>query len=301
MLTIFTIPRYFRGHFGVIQRNAIRSWSRLHPKCEILLLGNDEGTAEMALELKISHVKDIACNEFGTPLINSAFEAAQNISKHRIVAYVNADIILMSDFMEAVQKVKRPSFLMVGERCDTNINFELDFTERNWESQLRAAARRGIFHGKGGIDYFVFNKGLFRNIPPFAIGRTTWDNWLVYRARALGVPVIDAIGAILAIHQNHDYSHCLIKEGGAWKGPEAKRNFELTGGSKYHFDIGDVTYTLGKNGPKPALGLAHIWRRLYRLDVFYPSLVWLRHLLDFVLRISRSLREGPVPKKTVVR
>ena len=32
MLTIFTIPKPFVGHIGVIQRNAIISWLNLSPK-----------------------------------------------------------------------------------------------------------------------------------------------------------------------------------------------------------------------------------------------------------------------------
>jgi len=37
MLTLFTIPKAFQGHTGVIQRNAIRSWTLLRPECEIIL------------------------------------------------------------------------------------------------------------------------------------------------------------------------------------------------------------------------------------------------------------------------
>ena len=44
MLTLFTIPKVFRGHIGVIQRNAIKSWTLLRPACEVVLLG-DEGDA----------------------------------------------------------------------------------------------------------------------------------------------------------------------------------------------------------------------------------------------------------------
>lgn len=49
MITIFSTPKPFRGHFEIIQRNAIQSWLRLRPGCEIILLGNDEGTAEFNL------------------------------------------------------------------------------------------------------------------------------------------------------------------------------------------------------------------------------------------------------------
>ncbi len=31
-VTIFATPKAFRGHFSVIQRNAIESWTRLSPK-----------------------------------------------------------------------------------------------------------------------------------------------------------------------------------------------------------------------------------------------------------------------------
>ena len=50
MLTIFAVPKPFRGHIGVIQRNAIRSWTLLRPACDIILMGNEEGIAEIAAE-----------------------------------------------------------------------------------------------------------------------------------------------------------------------------------------------------------------------------------------------------------
>jgi hypothetical protein len=44
-------------------------------------------------------------------------------------------------------------------------------------------------------------------MPPLAIGRFWWDNWLLWKARSLGAPVLDATTVVTAIHQNHDYSH----------------------------------------------------------------------------------------------
>ena len=46
MLTLFTVPQPFRGEFSVIQRNAIRSWAKLDPACELILLGDEEGTRD---------------------------------------------------------------------------------------------------------------------------------------------------------------------------------------------------------------------------------------------------------------
>ena len=51
MLTIFSTPKPFLGHIEVIQRNAIESWKRLEANVEIILIGDDPGTAEVCREL----------------------------------------------------------------------------------------------------------------------------------------------------------------------------------------------------------------------------------------------------------
>ncbi|NBC18953.1 MAG: hypothetical protein GVY18_16755, partial [Bacteroidetes bacterium] len=48
MLTLFTIPKPFAGHIGVIQRNALESWRRLDSDVEIILCGDDAGVAKTA-------------------------------------------------------------------------------------------------------------------------------------------------------------------------------------------------------------------------------------------------------------
>src|SRR5467141_3820646 len=105
MLTLFAIPKAFTGHIGIIQRNAIRSWTLLRPQCEIILFGDDEGTADVAEEFGIRHIPQVERNEFGTPLVNDMFEKAQNLGSHELCCFVNSDIILMNDFMEAAQRV----------------------------------------------------------------------------------------------------------------------------------------------------------------------------------------------------
>src|SRR5690242_2551814 len=114
MLTIFAVPKPFRGHIGVIQRNAIRSWTLLQPACEIILVGNEEGIAETAAEFGLQHVVNVARNTFGTPLVSDIFKQAERLSSRNLFCYVNSDIILMSDLMEAIQRVKQKSrFLLV--------------------------------------------------------------------------------------------------------------------------------------------------------------------------------------------
>ena len=59
MLTLFTIPKAFQGHTGIIQRNAIKSWTLLDPGCQVILVGDDDGTDKAAEELNVRHISDV--------------------------------------------------------------------------------------------------------------------------------------------------------------------------------------------------------------------------------------------------
>lgn len=295
MLTIFTTPKPFRGHIRIIQINAIRSWLILRPKCEVILLGDEEGTAEIASGFGIQHRPEVECNEYSTPLVSSIFSIAQDIASHQLMGYINADIILMSDFLPAVQQLDKPSFLMVGQRWDVELNESVNFDDTQWESQLWThVIEHGKLHHKSGIDYFVFPRGIYCDIPPFALGRTAWDNWLVYRARLLKVPVIDATKAITAIHQNHGYPPRLKGKAGIWEGPEVIQNRELAKWGDV-FTVDHVTLLLTPQGMKPALSIRHLYFRISSIPVLVPYLHFLNpivkgltKLIVFVLSIFRK-------------
>jgi hypothetical protein len=62
MITFFSTPKPFRGHIGVIQRNAIHSWRLVHPGAEVILFGNEEGAAEAAREIGALHKPEVHRN-----------------------------------------------------------------------------------------------------------------------------------------------------------------------------------------------------------------------------------------------
>lgn len=287
----------------MIQRNAIQSWVLMCPECEIILFGDDEGTAEVAAEFGIRHIPDIARNEYGTPLLNSLFDVAQRSASHDLMAYVNADIILMSDFVTAVQHMPSHPFLMIGHRWNLDIRDALDFKSHNWEIVLRdRVANAGKLHPPGGIDYFVFRRGFWCDIPPFAIGRTAWDQWLIYRARSIGALVIDATRTVTAIHQNHDYAHHTQGTYGVWKGPEAQNNWELAGEHSHLFSLCDANRILTPNGMKKPRRS----QRLYRYIITLPgrsSSPWAKVVrvllssLSFTLAIARRMQHLIMSRK----
>lgn len=275
MLTIFTVPKPFEGHIGVIQRNAVGSWRALQPECQIFLCGNETGTAETAVSLGVDRIPEVERNSFGTPLLSSVFAAVEARARHALLCYVNADILLLSDFVDAARRMAaaRTRFLMVGQRWDLDLTAHLDFASPRWEGDLRARVEReGTLHPPGGSDYFVYPRGTLGPLPPFAVGRPGWDNWMIYRARSLKWAVVDATESARIIHQNHAYGHVKQGSGDAWEGPEADRNRELIGAGERIFTLADVTHRLTPAGLKPALSPAYLKRRLRTLAVFHPAL-----------------------------
>lgn len=250
MFTLFTIPKAFKGHIGVIQRNAIQSWARLKPQPEIVLLGKDWGSAELARELQLQHIPDVATNEFGTPLLDDLFQKAEAAARFPIVGYVNADIILFHDFTRAVDLVRQhfPKFLLVSKRINLDVPEPLEFNA-GWEEALKLRARTSGLDGHySAIDAFVFPKGLYPSIPNFAIGRLWFDHWLIKAVRSQRLPVIDASLVSPLLHQQHDYNHVPGGADQVWRGKEAERNLQLYGGIRHAFTLLDVTHELAPTG-----------------------------------------------------
>ncbi|BAY76703.1 putative glycosyl transferase [Nostoc linckia NIES-25] len=233
-ITIFTVPKAFKGHIGIIQKNAIKSWKLLSPQPQILLFGNEEGIDEISENLDVIHVPNIQLNEYGTPLLDGIFRQAHELAKGSILSYINTDIILFNNFLLAVKQLQTASFdrfVMTGQRTDVNITEPLNFDIPGWDSKLRNfVLKHGTLASIVCMDYFVFPKPLYAEIPSFAVGRGHWDHWMVYHARQLGMPIVDATDVVTAIHQNHNYTHLPGGRGVAYvKGDEAKQNAKLAG------------------------------------------------------------------------
>ena len=297
MLTLCSTAKPFLGHSGVIQRNALKSWTLLHPDVEIILFGDDEGAAEVSTEYGLRHEPHVERNEHGSKRLDYMLDRAQEIAKHNVLCYVNCDIILMKDFWCALEQVMaaHSQFLMVGRRWDTDIKEAIDFRDARWPE---AVAQRAITANQQRdcwwIDYFAFSRGLYRGkIPPLVIGRVFWDNWLIWSAITMGISVADASAVVRAIHQNHDYSYHPLGKRGVFSDEQAKRNFEYAGGWNHLRIIADATEVLTPKGLKPNrkrlwVGLNRSLRevgRFVRYSLWNP--VWFS-----VLDVTRPVRHA---------
>src|SRR5512140_2387484 len=106
LITLFTAPKQFTNpHIAMIQRNAILSWTKLGPEVEVVMVGDEAGMAEFAAETGVSHLPQVRCNAHGTPLVSSIFQLGREVSASPLLAYANADVLFLPDFIEAAKRI----------------------------------------------------------------------------------------------------------------------------------------------------------------------------------------------------
>lgn len=265
LITLFSAPKPFTDpHIATIQRNAVRSWTLL-PDVDVILLGEETGLGEAARELGVRHIPHVERNANGTPLISSMIELARENSSSDLLCVINADMILMSDFLKAANQAKkmREQFVLLSQRWDLDVTRPIDFSTE-WVYRLRSTVQsQGSLHRPAGSDFFLFPRSCYTDVPDFTIGRAGWDNWMIYKARKEGWPVIDCTPSVMIVHQNHDYSHL---PGGKphYEHPDTNENIRLAGGqANIRYTILDATHQLaGGTLIRPKLTSQHFTRKL---------------------------------------
>jgi len=290
VLTVFAVPKPFAGHIGVIQRNAVRSWRALHPECQVILCGDEPGSAEAASELGVERLLDVDTNDFGTPLLSSVFASVEMRADHDLLCYVNADMLLFPDLVDAVRRVTGACdrFLVVGETFDLEVSRDLAVDAAEAQRLEERARAEGTRRGRKAIDFFVFRRGTLGEVLDFAVGRPCWDNWVIWRARSLRMPVVDVTDVATVIHQSHEYGHVQHVRGSRWEGPEGDANFELMRWEERRFSLDDATHVALQDGglaPKKTSLQHRIRTELVRHDLTVP----VARVLDHGYRRLRRL------------
>jgi hypothetical protein len=246
LVTLFSAPKPFTDpRIAMIQQNAIRSWMQLR-NAEVLLMGDEAGIAEAAVEAGTGHIGAVEKNSAGTPLISSMFDLARKNSDGNLLCVINADMIVMGDFIDAAERARalKDSFVLLSQRWDLEVASPLDFSQ-GWEERLRMMVERnGSLHRPAGSDFFLFPRDCYGEPPAFAVGRAGWDNWMIFQARRQKLPVIDATPSLMIVHQSHDYAHL---PGGRphYDVPESDQNIRLAGGqAAIRYTILDATHCL---------------------------------------------------------
>jgi hypothetical protein len=138
---------------------------------------------------------------------------------------------------------------MVGQRWDTDVTEPIDFSKEGWDVALEAFARNTGFRQKRHfIDFFLFTKNLYDEVPPLVVGRSWWDHWLVWKALCRHAAVIDCSSAVVAVHQNHGYGYHPQGKEGTNEDELALQNKFLAGRGRHLRTTADATHVLTSRG-----------------------------------------------------
>ena len=211
-LTLFsTFKPLEDDEYRRITRNAIGSWVealRLHPTQIVLYVENRPFIESIVNEFNCDtiEIRDITkVNNKGLPTIDHIFHTAQDKSSAKLFCYINGDIIIPPDFMERIQPLLEVDyqFLLGATPFEMEFPDELKF-EGEWYYDL-VTKYQGHWRDKVAIDLFIFTRHAFRRIPPFAIGRVAYDNYLIGHGKNVTDRLIDGSIHLRTIHQTHDY------------------------------------------------------------------------------------------------
>ena len=198
--------------------------------------------------LYICQSSRVAITELRRSTICSVKPSAPQVTRRCVTS---TPTLFSSEFLRALLELvprKHPRSLVISKRISFDVSDRLHFDE-SWEHSIK---ERASISGKDDhytcIDVFAFSKGMYPQIPDFAIRRLWFDHWLIKAIRLQNLPVVDISLIAPVLHQNHDYNHVAGGFKQVWQGQEAARNFELYGGVKHAYTLLDVTHKLTPDG-----------------------------------------------------
>jgi hypothetical protein len=181
-------------------------------------------------------------------LLNDLFARAERIAAHGLLCYVNADIVLSSDLLNAIAVVRpeRHRALITCTPIDMPMEEVLETGHQDWEDRLRSRAfRDGRPPSRFGADVFVFPKGYYRKVPPLLIGKAWWDTWLIGEG-CRKLAGVDVTPFCLAIHQRH--RHSTHTDDFDYESEDVAYNFQHLRWFERHCGRTDLPYELTREG-----------------------------------------------------
>lgn len=213
-LAIFTATKEFDGRVGEIQNRSLANWRDVFWGMDTI--------------------------EFNGPLVpfDEMVKIVEGDTDASWLMYANADILfdkaqvwhLYDSWMKKLPDVLDGEFLLTGQR----INVLEDGSKR--------------LHRASGMDYFLFTRGMFHDLPTVKMGRAYCDSALVAYCLHRNIPVVDASFALRVEHQFHDYGHIAGGRQKVWRGDEAMSNKRENELRDFGPNVLDATHTLLPDG-----------------------------------------------------
>ncbi|MCS7162222.1 MAG: hypothetical protein NZ958_02675 [Bacteroidia bacterium] len=205
MFTLISTPKPFREpHIISQQLQALESWLLLRPRPQIIYIGKEEGAEDICRQYGIELIPEVARSLTNAPLLNDLLRRGEQVARYSILAYVNADIVIAPILTQAIQIVQRrwKRFVIIAAPYLADLT-GLQIREGFEQEALNRVKKLPTV---AGADLFVFPKGVYEAVPPLAVGRLSWDNWLMCDPLLRRIPVIDATEFVPTFHPMEEYS-----------------------------------------------------------------------------------------------
>jgi len=216
--------------------------------------------------------------ESGGEIIRSMFWEATKQASGKTFLYLNSDILLddsAGQVLAAIQEMEPPWLGSARRWCVPQWAGEPPGGEAEWKNLFARARREGRWGQACALDIFLFRGLSFAEMPPFRIGHRGWDNWMIFHARAQGIPVIDVSQELRVIHCDHDYSYAQGNSApGRRDGPLEDANLRLLGGEEKLFHLGHATHELWDGAVRPRRGWSIRQRNLELWQILHPGQRW---------------------------
>jgi len=239
-MIIFSSPKPFNEVTTPVQLSAIRSWTLACPGARVFLFGDLQVVRPICEREGWLYAGSLPVTERGGEILSAMFSGMTRKYPNEMLLYLNSDILLEHTFsrsLAGLEQVPGPWLASCRRWC-------LPAWEEGAKQGpellkfLGSVEARGHFGPASALDLFLFRGLDLVSMPPFRIGHAGWDNWMIYHACMLGIPVIDLSLTTRACHCRHDYSYArgnsspkirdgILEQENAWLLERENRRFHL--------------------------------------------------------------------------
>jgi len=232
----------------------------------------------------------------GGEVIRDMFQDATKRGVGQLLLYLNSDILLDDSAVKVVEKLRaRPGPWLGSARrwCLPKWSDVVPESELEWRSFFNSAEKSGRWGEACALDIFLFCGLSFERMPPFFIGHRGWDNWMIYHARTLRIPVIDMSNEMRVIHCDHDYSYAKGNSAPSRRdGPLEEANLQMLGGEERLFHLGHATNELNHGKVGQRRGWSPLQRNLELWQTQHQEQSWwwrpIRRIFHPILKLWQA-------------
>ena len=206
LLTLFTTWNRVMER-SIVYDNTLRVWGSLRPHVQLILFTERNYSLAINNGWHISRFSETECG--GVPSLRGMFLDAMNKYESAFYGFANGDILFNEGIVDTLSTLRKKPlfkrkdrFLLIGKRIDLLLDrFKINSVSSY--KQVNDLALKGTMGNGFSEDYFITTKTFpWDEVPEVVVGRTTFDNFLVFYARAiLNTTLIDTSSSIFALHQ----------------------------------------------------------------------------------------------------